>query len=169
MNKEILVEMGSIPFETLEAWANRSERFVKLMSDEKIFWEACAEAQEQVKQQLKGSMIREEEIEELAQEVFKETLRKNVMIIYGRAAVQAFFHYKTWEEIEKETVSNPEWVQSAVNQSKEWCVESAIRFFRYMMVQIPSIVVQIYNPNLKDRNVNKNEEKPEDNGDNKCP
>ena len=65
MSGEILVEVGCIPLETLEAWANRSKRFVKLMSDEKIFEEACTSAREQVKEQLRGSEINEEEIDEL--------------------------------------------------------------------------------------------------------
>ncbi len=125
MSKETerLASVGTIQLCVLKDWANGSQRFQNVMAEESRFQEAVIELQKQVRE--RG--VPENFIEDLNFDEFGETIKENFLVVYVRAAAEGFFLRKTEEEIESETLSNPEWLSNAMEQAVEWIANAIVK------------------------------------------
>ena len=136
MNEEdIVVDVGGVRMKAIEDWAQRSKRFEEVMADEQRFNEAFASAQER----LKDIGVPMSYIQQIPRELFDESVKTMLLVLYAREAVQDFFSGKTIEEIESEI--NEEWVREAVEEAVQNHIEAVIH--ATVMCDGPGIAIVI--------------------------
>ena len=109
MFKNIIASMGGIPMETLEAWASRDERIVKLREDEDIVQKACTKWEEKCK----AHGVPERYIESIKIR-FNEDFKKQLMVSMARGFVEAYFRDGKTED---ELLNSQEWLQQMVERA----------------------------------------------------
>ena len=120
--KEKMVDVGRIPLKTIEDWGDMSPRFKALISEKQRFQQAFKKAQDS----LKDIGVPMSYIEKVPCELFEELGKRLILVSYARESVEGFFNHKTVEEIEKETVSNENWINEVLEQIIELHIESVI-------------------------------------------
>ncbi len=110
MFSNINVDMGAIPMKTLEAWANRDERIVKLRGDKEMLQKACAMWEEKCK----AHSIHVRDIEFAKRILFEDSFKRNLIVNLARAMVEEYFkNGKTADEL----LSSTEWCQKLIGQT----------------------------------------------------
>lgn len=164
--EKILIEMGDIPLETIEGWANKSEKFREVFFDEKRLQEAFEASEER----LKNTGVPMGYLKEITREIFDVAAKRAFAIMYARAAVEKFFQGKTtMEEIDRE-IFNDEWICATVEKAMQWHVEAAMHAAENAMIREAMasgrIAVVIGGFNCRDESRNNDEEDSEGKSDN---
>ena len=120
--EEVLVDVGAVTLKTIEEWADKSCRFQELISDERRFQDAFTAS----KESLNDMGVPMSYIEQISRELFDQTVKTMLTVSYAREAVKGFFRGKTVVEIERETISDEDWISEAVDQAIQVHMEAVI-------------------------------------------